>query len=306
MAKTIKFNLICDGNYIRTLEDLRNNFSIEDVLEYYHNQLLQRWLSVRGYEDQLRKVQSIKVKDEIDILPALIDIFEVEADKEKVHENTFILKYKKEHEFLLEEYQKMNYKADAIIDDYHAGYQQLVDTIIENRDDMAKIKASIAEIDNKYSMLYQLDYRNLFYVLKQEAPLAIFAMLMNDSMRTKYLPIITENEDGTIVSDVSTNTDKYEMYKKICEFIPQYATLKDMIGENLKEFAGLTDGYWKDVEAKGNKYMIIRMEIGNIIRSSGESGGDLDVSKINNQFVILDGIDYKSNNASHKLLYMEV
>lgn len=42
MAKTIKFNLICDGNPVRNLEDLQNNFSIEDVLNYYSNKLYQK------------------------------------------------------------------------------------------------------------------------------------------------------------------------------------------------------------------------------------------------------------------------
>ncbi len=35
MAKTIKFNLILDGNPVRDIEDLRDNFSIEDILEVY-------------------------------------------------------------------------------------------------------------------------------------------------------------------------------------------------------------------------------------------------------------------------------
>lgn len=52
MAKTIKFNLICDGFPVRTLEDLQNHFSVEDVLTYYHNRLLHRWLTVRGYTDK--------------------------------------------------------------------------------------------------------------------------------------------------------------------------------------------------------------------------------------------------------------
>lgn len=46
MAKTIKFNLICDEKPVRTIEDLQNSFSIEDVLNYYNNQLLHRWLRV--------------------------------------------------------------------------------------------------------------------------------------------------------------------------------------------------------------------------------------------------------------------
>ena len=55
MAKTIKFNLICDNTPVRTIEDLQNNFSIEDVLDYYRNGLLCRWLKVRGYEEELKK-----------------------------------------------------------------------------------------------------------------------------------------------------------------------------------------------------------------------------------------------------------
>ena len=49
MAKTVKFNLILDGFPVRNLEGLREHFSIEDMLEYYNNGLLVKWLDVRGY-----------------------------------------------------------------------------------------------------------------------------------------------------------------------------------------------------------------------------------------------------------------
>ena len=35
MAKTIKFNLICDEYPALTIEDLQNHFSVEDLLDYY-------------------------------------------------------------------------------------------------------------------------------------------------------------------------------------------------------------------------------------------------------------------------------
>ena len=88
--------------------------------------------------------------------------------------------------------------------------------------------------------------------------------------------------------------------------------LKEVLEDNLLEFSGETDGYWKDVESsvddKGNKkqYMILKMAEGNYVRSSGDKDGDLKKSDIEYSFVILDGVDYKSNNANHKLLYMEV
>lgn len=77
MAKTIKFNLICDEKPIRTIEDLQNNFSIEDVLEYYNNKLLHRWLSVRGYAAELEKVSAITSQEPMEIIKELIRIFDI-------------------------------------------------------------------------------------------------------------------------------------------------------------------------------------------------------------------------------------
>ena len=65
MAKTIKFNLICDNQPIRTIEDLQNNFSIEDVLTYYNNRLLHRWLEVRVYKDFARFMKRRIIKQKI-------------------------------------------------------------------------------------------------------------------------------------------------------------------------------------------------------------------------------------------------
>ncbi len=49
MAKTIKFNLILDDKPVRTIEELQENFCIDDILEFYEKGLLQKWLKVRGY-----------------------------------------------------------------------------------------------------------------------------------------------------------------------------------------------------------------------------------------------------------------
>ena len=48
------------------------------------------------------------------------------------------------------------------------------------------------------------------------------------------------------------------------------------------------------------------MESENFIRSSGNSGQELSKDNVMNKFIILDGIDYKSNFPYDKLLYMEV
>jgi hypothetical protein len=75
---------------------------------------------------------------------------------------------------------------------------------------------------------------------------------------------------------------------------------------HVEAFAGQTEGYWKDIQAKGKRFMIIKMEDGNFIRNAGKTGEELKASEINGRFPIFDGIDYKSNNEKHQLVYMEV
>lgn len=308
MAKTIKFNLICDGNPVRTLDDLRNNFSAEDVLKYYENKLLHRWLDVRGYDNELKKVEEITPTDELSIVKALITIFEVETDPSIMEKNLYILQYRKKQEALLDTYEKQEYKVQEILNGYHDGYCQLVREIIKNKDNISRIKAAIREINYSYSKLYELDCRNLFYILKEDAPMAVFVLLMNENMRKQYLPLEVAKEDGSVYLDTSTDVDKDYMYKEITEMVAgkNISELRSILGENLKVFSGVTDGYWKDIEPKGKKYMILDMIQGDFVRNAGAPGEENGYSAVSGKFIIFDGIDYKSNNANHKLLYMEV
>src|SRR5699024_9190739 len=102
MAKTIKFNLICDEKPVRTVEDLQNNFSIEDVLDYYRNGLLTRWLKVRGYIEELEKVNAIPDEDSLEVIKALIKIFNVSTDDKEIAQGVYILKYLEESKELLD------------------------------------------------------------------------------------------------------------------------------------------------------------------------------------------------------------
>lgn len=305
MAKTIKFNLICDEKPVRTIEDLQNNFSIEDVLAYYNNKLLHRWLSVRGYDLELEKVSAIASSDPMEIVKELIRIFDVVTDIEKVEESIYMLKYLDERKELCAIYEQENYKTKSIIDDYAAGYSQLVNGILENPNDAAVIKANIAEMVSNYAWILKLNHRNLFYILREKSELAIMCLLMNEKSRNYYLPVEITTEEGTISFDTEKKTDKAAMFVSICQMIEQ-SDFTTLLEGNLMTFSGMTDGYWKDLEPKGKQYMIISMGDGDYVRSAGHSGGDLSSADILNKFVIVDGIDYKSNSDTRKLLYMEV
>ena len=292
MAKTIKFNLICDEKPIRTIEDLQNNFSIEDVLTYYNNKLLHRWLSVRGYDAELKAVSAITTDDSIEIIKELIHIFNVETDEKKVEESIYMFQYQEERRQTYEIYKIENYNVVNIIEDYEHDYLQLVRGILLNPNDVSLIKANIAEMVSNYDWVFELNHRELFWNLMKHSPLGVMCLLMNEESRKYYLP-------------GGDNEDKKRMFQAICNLIEQ-SDFEKLLRGNLITFSGMTDGYWKDLEPKGKKFMIVSMEIGDFVRSAGKSGGDLTGSDIKNAFVILDGIDYKSNYSSHKLRYMEV
>jgi hypothetical protein len=339
MAKTIKFNLICDGKPVRNIDDLRENFSIDDVLNYYENKLLQRWLKVRGYEEELRKVEEISSSKSGDIVKKLISIFDVETTLAVVEENIYILDYRKKREALLREYELKKNEKTSVVADYHAGYYACVSDILENKRDMPKIKAAIGEICENYYHLYLFDYRRLFWIFAEDAPMALFAMLTNDKMRKLYLPdkSLTEkakefekpvnlerfilqvsSHSSLMTSDVAESHDDLKtftdfalkdttaMYNRLIKLITSEDKLKEILGDNLRMFSGETDDYWKDLEPKGNRFMILTMPESSFIRSAGDSKGDLKHSEIDGNFLILDGIDYKSKTETKPLIYMEV
>lgn len=341
MAKTIKFNLICNQNSIRNIEDLRNNFVIEDVLEYYKNGLLLCWLKVRGYTEEYEKVNDIKEDDDSILIKKLIKIFNIEI--ENLEESIYILTYLKERKRILDNYKNLNNNMKKTIEEYMNEYKLYVEDIVEHKDNISNIRANLKEINKNYNYILAFDYRNLFYKFLFEAPKAIFVMLSIEGMRELYLPNVTCRNymichncrsyntcecDEIAIHDKCNGCDKYEECKcadfylnintydkKInqdnvdifnsIEEIMNNDSYVNILEENLKSFEGDTYEYWKDIEPKGKKFMILKMEGKSFVRSSGTSGEEFGEDDINNKFVILDGIDFKGKESS-KLVYMEV
>ena len=98
MAKTIKFNLMCDGYPCRNIEDVQEHFCIEDMLEYYESGLLKRWLEVRGFKNELAEVEAIKATEVLQITEELIRIFEILTDEDKVKEAVSLINYQKKRQ----------------------------------------------------------------------------------------------------------------------------------------------------------------------------------------------------------------
>jgi hypothetical protein len=121
--------------------------------------------------------------------------------------------------------------------------------------------------------------------------------------------LIDDNQDGAVTGKVVPTRDliggqlpfKYIVFDELkLEFEAKMSS-----HFHVKKFFGETNDYWKDIEQKG-KWMIIKMERGNLVRNAGRNGEELGVDDVNGKFTILEGIDYKSKSNEDKLIYMEV
>ena len=189
MAKTIKFNLSCDGYPVRTLEDLREHFSMEDMLEYLNNGMLARWLDIRGYAAEKKQVEQITADNDRDRLWALVNIFDIDADQKEVAERAQQLDWKNRQKALSAAYQASGESRQQVLDDYFAGYENAVKTILENPDDYGIIQAAVADIDEHYRAIFDKGYMQLLLDIHEVSPLGAITLLTRPHMREVYRSI---------------------------------------------------------------------------------------------------------------------
>lgn len=310
MAKTIKFNLICDGQPVRTIEDLQENFSVEDMLGYFESGLLLRWLKVRDYKDEYKEVSEISTKDDLEIAKKLIKIFNVETDEKEIAKDVYVLQFLKERNQKISKYDSNRLEIDEIVKNYTKEYADLVKEIMDNSDDISRIKADITEIVNNYKPVLQLNYRELFWKMADRDYLLVIMCFLMNSVTRKYYLDAGQPENNEENMDTTIKKDKEKIYEKICSYFEPSASTKGdivkVLGDNVSVFDGKTDEYWKDLEVKGKKYMILGIGTRDKVRAAGDHNGDLSYEDVNNKFPIVDGIDYMSNSITSKLMYMEV
>ncbi|WP_301009544.1 hypothetical protein, partial [Ligilactobacillus agilis] len=159
MAKTIKFNLILDNQPVRTIDELRENFSIEDMLKYFKNGFLLRWLKVREYEEYQAVATIDSSSHNKDIVLALIDIFNIpDVDIADVEEVASMIEYQEQTTKLNEIYAENAFDKKQVIEDYHAGYDNLILHMEENSRNVGVLKADILQMEKEYAKLFALNY----------------------------------------------------------------------------------------------------------------------------------------------------
>jgi len=374
--KQIKFNLILDGKPVRTIEELQDNFNLDDILDYFFNGLLEKWLKVRKYDSFLAQVQKINAKIEIvEISKKLINIFNIELNDEAIFYANFLQNHKKN----LENLAKTKVRTSQVITNYHKQYNKLKSEIDSNQYNLAYLKNGVSFLEKRFFELFVLEHEKLVQYYFDTNILMLIAMMFNNKLRKfvienytiktrissilairetmikeifnelknlkddephrlkKYIKTFQKNsskewikltdEDTLIIrsnagvklrepnnpeSELGYVYAKSSVLKGL-EFqsfknnhFVQYILLKDIEGfiSAIKIFRGETEGYWKDLEPKNKKCMILHIDESSYVRSLGKHGEELSAKDVNGEFLILDGLDYKSNSASHEIYYI--
>ena len=322
MAKTIKFSLICDGHPVRTIEELQNNFSIEDILSYFKSGLLERWLDVRGYDEEKLQVSKIdKSLDKLQQISELIKIFKVESDDNEINKGIYNLNYEERKRSDLVKYEKSDFKVKEVVSDYFSDYDALIKQIVKEPTNAPLIKVNVKAILEDYENIFNKDFRDLFNRLIDQSPLAVLHLLSHKKARLKYLPItetLTINGKTIVGSDLTHNSDKAKMYEKIKKFFYKMYNTGEIygvtdqaitaLGTELKIYKKFTDGYFYSVEPHDKKIMVIYMSRDvKIISPINSYKKDPFDYNINAKFEILDGIQFSSKDDTYNTLYyMEV
>ena len=293
MAKTIKFNLILDKQPVRTIDELRENFSIEDMLKYFKNGLLLRWLKVRGYEAEYKAVKDIdNSSTSKDIVISLIKIFGmIDVDMDNIEKEISILDYQEQEKELNKIYAKNAFAKKQVIEDYHAGYDKLILHMEENSDKLAILKADTIQMEREYSELFFLNHYDLYFQLLTSAPKAIFSMLTRDVFREYW---IGENANEKI----KTSIKDYLLGKK--------QTITEILGDDLKIVKRDTEAMWDPIEKATVKVMILSIDRRTFIKNAGNFSEKLGYEEVIKRLPRLKGLEYQSNSDAPELLYMEV
>lgn len=187
MVKTIKFNLIIDNKYIRNLEDLRDNFNIDDVLRYQRNGLLKKWLNVRGYNEVLRQFESITSQDNFETAKELVKIFEIEINTNQIEEALYSIKYHQQWQRNINSNIQKNIQQQSLINSHCRGYDALLQNMLNNKDDIRLIKIAMGQISKNYLSIFKYHLPSFFDEFVLKAPLVILVSLMNPILKQEFL-----------------------------------------------------------------------------------------------------------------------
>lgn len=315
MTKTSKFKLILDDYPVRTIEQLQEHFEIEDILKYFENELLLRWLHVRGYEKQYESVKRIdKSLEKKEIVKELLKIFEIdnldESNIGKIIELHLNLDKEKE---LNTNKEKNVCPPPHNIQEYFLEYDRLITHMEENKDSLSVLKRDAILMEQKYLELFKANNHDIYYRLLNTAPKAIYAILTRDALKKVWLDErdnieIYTNMQSSILTGIKAKKILGKDLKVVNEDTDGVTYYKDRVSLMISRGFGnnISNEKWYPVESFGKKLMVISIEQGVFVRNAGAYSEKLTDVDVNNKLLLFNGLEYQCDRNYFEVLYMEV
>lgn len=284
MSKKIKFNLLINGDIqVSNVTELQENFYATDVMNYYKNGALAKWLKNRNEIELLEKVTDIKVDSNQEILKELARIFSLNSTDEEIEAATAV------YETSLMSPKNDTDDTTEIVKESYSEYLNLIEEM-QTQENIKLLELNAQKIIEKYGVFFEICPIKVMNKLSNNMK-AIFACLTEYKIFKIWL---TDKESNKrikeLVNNVIDNPTEYSFVKTYCQ---------------------KNGGEWVQVEPADKQIMIINLNIeGNysdvFIKDNGSFKGKFDHKVVNDTYPIFAGLDVQSDLCQYRLYYLEV
>lgn len=200
--KKIKFCIRINGVPCHTLNDLQQNFYLQDVIELYIQGILTRWLDNNGHKKELSALSEIDtVNDKVVLGQKLAEVLCPEFDKNSLSAALKALEYEAQLSRMAEIVPQGQNGWPDFIQLYHDSFEELLQLISERRADFEFLcHAAVCLVEN-YWQLVEGGIQNFLARMFDEAPCIFFPLLILGKFRDNgYGAIIRKALDGRLYS----------------------------------------------------------------------------------------------------------
>lgn len=218
--------MIVDGHICRTINELLDNFNINDVLDLYEKGTLLCWLETRSFTDYAERVKRIDSSaDTAGKTKALLTAFGFSCDDENAQQALYAVRQRtvpeevsqacKTNRINIQKKGDSNMRQDGAplhtdtASQSYLEYTALKEAMKQHSDNMSALTRDITMIEEKYMTEFSQDYIAFFNDVKNTHPLIVYCLLENKKTK-KYLQDNTKIKDDIAIFQYLHN--KLRMY----------------------------------------------------------------------------------------------
>ena len=321
MAKAIKFNLVWGEQPIRTIADLQSHFDAGELLKGYKSGTLRRWLSSRGYEEQLKKLDAVSDTDDESALLGLCDVFAVKMDEPEIKQCIAERNLPQEEDG--SDSESADTDENAAAEDQQNSYQDLLQILYNDPSDLVQIRSTVKLLNDEHFDELKADGEELLQRLWDVSPYIVFCFLMYENTRK----LVQDTNPAKNSTSFDYKGWESTIWGKIKTIVRSKESAIDALGDavELYDVSQMWDVYQYDssdgyrvVVPAGQKCLILSTGLWTRIREVGQVGPVYSLGSSclfdkddDERFPILNGFEYKVRSVCDEkfepaILYLEV